>query len=373
MATHEPEITEPVQLCRPDGKTLNPAAKGWSRQVLHTANLRGRWGRTKRWDYWAILAGDWAISLVYADVDYLGIADVWWCNLATGVSGGRAANVPGARGFALPDLPGTAPLRYRSSKIEVALTDDADGTTIAAWWHEADGTRSSLNARVDLPSGHESLNVVIPWSDLQFQYTSKHQARPAHGTLEVGGDVVHFGAPAASTTSTTTPSSTSVGGAAASDAAASTVHRIDEAWGVLDVGRGRWPYETRWNWGGGAGHSTEGSVIGVQIGAKWTEGTGFTENGVIVDGVLTKIGTELTWEYDWDQPLAPWRVRHPDGSFDLVLTPVYDKHTLVKAVVMGTEVHQVFGTWTGHVTTDSGAVHHVEGIRGFAEESRSRW
>lgn len=363
MATHEPEITQPVDLCLPGGKRLDPKAKGWSRQVLHTANLRGRWGRTKRWDYWAVLAGDWAVSLVYADVDYLGIAEVWWCHLPTGEAGGRAANVPGARGIALPDLPGTAPLRYRSSKIELALTDDPDGTTLAAWWKEDDGSRSSLNARVDLPVGHQSLNVVIPWSDRQFQYTSKHQARPAHGTLEVGDRVVHFGSSAASA---------GVDREVEADEADRT-ERVAEAWGVLDVGRGRWPYETRWNWGGGAGRSDEGSVVGVQIGAKWTEGTGFTENGVIVDGVLTKIGEELTWEYDWDQPLRPWRVRHPDGSLDLELQPVHDKHTLVKAVVMGTKVHQVFGTWSGHVTTDEGAVHHVDGISGFAEESRSRW
>jgi len=359
MATHEPEITHPVDLCAPDGKRLNPAARGWSRQVLHTANLRGRWGRTKRWDYWAILAGDWSIAVVYADVDYLGIAEVWWCHLPTGETGGRAANVPGARGISLPDLPGSAPLRYQSSKIELALTDDGDGTTIAGWWKEEDGTRSSLNARVDLPAGHESLNVVIPWSDRQFQYTSKHQARPAHGTLEVGDHVVHFGSTAAS---------------AAVDAEVEhEVHQVDEAWGVLDVGRGRWPYETRWNWGGGAGRSSEGAVVGIQIGAKWTEGTGFTENGVIVDGVLTKIGEELTWDYEWDQPLRTWRVHHPDGSFDLTLTPTYDKHTQVKAVVMGTEVHQVFGTWSGHVTTDGGEVHHLDGAQGFAEESRSRW
>jgi hypothetical protein len=360
MATHEPEITEPVDLCTPDGKRLNPAAKGWSRQVLHTGNLRGRWGRTKRWDYWAILAGDWSISLTYADVDYLGIAEVWWCHLPTGEKGGHAATIPGARGITLPDLPGSAPLRYGSSKIEIALTDDADGTTIAAWWTEKGGGRGSLNARVDLPAGHESLNVVIPWSDKQFQYTSKHQARAAHGTLEVGEHVVHFGSSAAS---------------AAVDEAIDPegTEREDEAWGVLDVGRGRWPYSTRWNWGGGAGRSTEGAVVGIQIGAKWTEGTGFTENGVIVDGVLTKIGEELSWDYAWDQPLQPWHVRHADGSFDLTLTPTYDKHSKVEALVMGTEVHQVFGTWAGHVTADDGTVHHVDGIQGFAEESRSRW
>ena len=40
MTTHEPEITEPVDLCLPDGR-LNPAAVGWTRRPLHRANLRG--------------------------------------------------------------------------------------------------------------------------------------------------------------------------------------------------------------------------------------------------------------------------------------------------------------------------------------------
>ena len=51
--THEPELTEPVDLCTPDGAALNPAARGWSRRPLHRANLDGRWGLNKRWDYWA--------------------------------------------------------------------------------------------------------------------------------------------------------------------------------------------------------------------------------------------------------------------------------------------------------------------------------
>ena len=36
--------------------------------------------------------------------------------------------------------------------------------------------------------GHESLNVVIPWSDERFNFTSKHQARSAHGSLTVGDE-----------------------------------------------------------------------------------------------------------------------------------------------------------------------------------------
>lgn len=346
MATHEREITDPVDLCTPDGRALNPLAKGWSRTPRHRANLQGVWGRTKRWDYWAILAGDLAVSITYGDVDYLGTVSVWWADLRLGTSGGREVTAPLARGLALPDVPGSEPLRFRSKHLDVDLVDDERGTTLTARWDEPDGTSGQLHARVDLPDGHESVNVVIPWSERRFQFTSKHQARPAHGLLRVGLDERPFGM------SDETP-----------------------AWGVLDVGRGRWPYATRWNWGGGAGLATDDeTVVGLQFGARWTVGTGFTENGVIVDGRVSKIGAELRWDYDWDHPLRPWRVHHPDGSLDVTLAPVHDRHTKVEALVLGTEVHQVFGTWTGHVTDDdTGRRIAVAGIPGFAEESRSRW
>ncbi len=341
--THEREVTEPVQLCLPGGTTLNPLARGWSRVPMHDCNLAGTPGRKKRWDYWAVLGPTHTLSVTYADIDFLGITDVWWADLRSGRTGGRNRSVPGAAGISLPDRPGTAPLRSAARHQVLDLTDEPGGTRLSAAWTEADGTPASMDVFVELPDGHESLNVVIPWSDELFQYTSKHQARPAHGTLTIGDEVIAFGGDAG------------------------------EAWGVLDVGRGRWPHETRWNWGGGAGAPTTGEVLGIQIGGKWTDGTGFTENGIIVDGRLHKLGGELRWDYDWDRPLEPWRVVDPTGRMDITLTPVHDKHTKVDAKVLGTEVHQVFGTWSGTVVTDDGAELRVEDVLGFAEESSSRW
>jgi hypothetical protein len=342
--THELELTEPVQLCAPDGRRLDPRAKGWSRTPLLTANLRGGWPRTKRWDYWAVLAGDLVVSTTYADVDYLGLATTWWCDLPSGDTGGADVAVPLARGLQLPDRPGSEPLRWHGKGLDLEQVDEPERTTIAARWTEHDGRAASLDLVVDQPPGHEALHVVIPWSDRRFQYTAKHQARPAHGVLRVGDDERHFGG------------------------------EHGDAWGVLDVGRGRWPYSTRWNWGGGAGHTADGRVVGLQLGAKWTEGTGFTENGVLVDGRLTKLGEELTWAYDWDHPLEPWHVHGEASGLDLVLHPTYDKHSKTDALVLRTEVHQVFGTWTGHVTAEDGTVHQLGGdVQGFAEESRSRW
>jgi hypothetical protein len=340
--THERELVEPVDLCTPDGARLNPAARGWSRRPLHRANLHGRPGENKRWDYWALLAGDLVVSCVYSNVDYVGLADVYWADLVSGEHGGHAIAVAGGEGMQLPERPGTEPLHVERDGLTLDLLDDARGTQLRAAWTERDGRAGRLDAAVLQPPGHESLNVVIPWSDTLFNFTSKHQARPARGELIVGDR------------------RWSIGG------------ETGDAWGVLDVGRGRWPSEITWNWGGGAGRIGE-HVVGIQIGGKWTDGTGFTENGVLVDGRLTKLGRELQWEYDFDEPMRPWRVDDPGGQLHLVLTPRFDKHSKLAGHKRGSETHQVFGTWAGDITTDDGQRLEFTDLQGFAEEARQHW
>jgi hypothetical protein len=119
MTTHERELTEAVDLCTPDGAALNPAARGWSRRPLHRANLDGCFGANKRWDYWAVLAGDLVVAAVYSDIDHLGLADVWWVDLVTGETGGKAIVTPPDGGITLPERPGTAPLRVDRDGLDL--------------------------------------------------------------------------------------------------------------------------------------------------------------------------------------------------------------------------------------------------------------
>ena len=343
MTTHERELTEPVHLAINSGRRLNPDARGWSRHLIQTANQRGNPGRKKKWDYWHIQAGDLVISGVVANLDFVGTSDVWWLDMSTMAQGGRGVAVPGGKGFELPELAGSAPMNIDSKKYRFSMHDDESGNTILdAEWTEKTGELGYLSAVIEMPENCETLNVVIPWSDTLYQFTSKHQARPARGTMSVGDMHWQFG-------------------------------DDRNAWGVIDIGRGRWPHRTTWNWGGGAGYAPTGDVIGLQVGAKWTEGTGFTENGIFVNGRLSKIGRELEWTYNWDSPMEPWRVCDSEGQIDAVLTPRYDKYSLIDAKVMRRETHQVFGTWQGSVVDDSGARFEFSGLQGFAEESRARW
>ncbi|MFM8856954.1 MAG: DUF2804 domain-containing protein [Actinomycetota bacterium] len=341
MTTLEHEITSNVALTAANQRTLNPDARGWSRQPHHDTYMRGPWGRRKRWDYWSIQAGDLIVSGVVANIDYLSTSDIWWRDLSSGREGGREVTKFLGKGFDLPSRFGSRPVRVEAKNYSCELADDdARNMHIHVEWTEKSGEVGELHAVITMPAGDESLNVVIPWSDRVFQYTSKHQARPVTGSMRIGDRTWTFDR---------------------------------EAWGILDIGRGRWPFSTRWNWGGGSGFSRDGARIGIQIGGKWTDGTGFTENGVFVDGKLSKIGRELNWTYDWDDTMKPWRVVDTDGQIDIVMTPRYDKHTKLDLKVLMRETHQVFGTWTGFVVDDAGRRHDVDGIQGFAEECRARW
>lgn len=336
----ERELTAPVALCTPDGR-LHPDAVGWSRRPVHDCRLPGSWGRRKRWDYWCVTAPGHVLSVTYADVDYLGTADVWFLDLATGRTFRASASVPLARGFAMPDTVGGGSMALARGSLRVGIEEVPGGTRLTAAATTRDGSLE-CDVLVARPAGLETLSVVIPWSERRFQCTTKENSRPASGTVRVDRDEYRF-------------------------------DPDGESWGCLDYGRGKWPYRTLWNWGSAAGHQ-HGHVVGLQLGGKWTDGTGMTENALCVDGRLSKISEELVWEYDRSDWLRPWRIRAPrSGAVDLTFTPVHDKVSTLQAGVAASRVHQCFGHYAGRVTPAGGGPIPIEGLFGWAEEARWRW
>ncbi|MET9346374.1 DUF2804 domain-containing protein [Streptomyces termitum] len=325
--THEPELTSPVDLCLPNGR-LNPAAVGWTRRPLHRANLRG-WGRTKRWEYWGIVTPDHIVGLVASSLDYAGVHGIYVLERATGRESSWDAVVPLARGARFPARGGEGEVEVRGGGLAIGVRQGPEGASVRA---VADGVR--LAVEVPLPPGHESLGVVVPWSRTRFQYTVKDVGRPVRGTLELRGETHEVGGP--------------------------------EAFAVLDHGRGRWPYAVTWNWAAGAAPGRA-----MQFGGKWTDGTGLTENALVVDGRLHKIGEELRWSYDRSDWLRPWRI---DGERVAArFEPFHEKASRVNLGVVANETHQCFGRFSGRALADDGTEVSLDGLVGWAEEARNRW
>lgn len=340
MTTTEREIVEPVDLCDSRGRLL-PAARGWARQPMVRANLKGRPGRKKRWDYWNINSDEIVVAMTVADIDYAGLANVWVMEHSTGFQADAGVLRPFGRGLSLPEQVCTGTVSFDDGSFRLRIEESPGATRFHVEGRSKQGP-IAVELEVAKPSDHESLNVVIPWSDRTFQFTSKQNTRTASGTVRVGDRTW-------------------------------TIDANHDAWGTQDLGRGIWPYSNRWNWAAASGRSG-GHLVGLQFGGKWTEGTGATENALCVDGRLSKIGDELEWTYDWANPMGPWRVRTPGSDqVDVTLSPTFDRYDVTDVKLLKMEVHQCFGTWSGRIVGDDGVAVSVDGIRGFAEEARNRW
>ena len=138
----------------------------------------------------------------------------------------------------------------------------------------------------------------------------------------------------------------------------------------MDHGRGKWPYDTLWNWASASG-TTDGKEIGLQFGAKWTTGTPSTENALRLNGQIEKISEELEWTYDTDNWMAPWTIR--GERVDLVFTPEYHRHSEFSKKIVSSREEQVFGYFSGTVWSLEDRAYRVEDIFGWAEEVHRRW
>jgi len=334
----EPEITEPGLLCGPDGR-LNPEARGWSRRPLLRCNLAGHWPRKKKWNYWCFISREFAFSITLSDIDYIGIAAAFFYDFETGERIDVLSVTPFGRGVDMPEEV-EADIRFRDGRLAFSLTHVDGGMKVDFEAPAMGGCRVRADFLVHKPTGHETLNIVVPWRSDRFQCNSKHNTLPCEGTVSVDG----------------------------------RVYRMDPeaCHGVLDFGRGMWPYRSCWNWAVATGKQGV-DTIGVNMGARWTTGTGANENGFCVNGRLYKVMEDLVWEYDDQDWMGPWRIHAPHtGMLDMTLVPMFTNAEKVNLGPVSTRGDVSFGRWSGVLRFDGRTV-EVDDLPGWAEEFVHRW
>ncbi len=332
------EITAPGELLDADGTLREP---GWSsKELLHFDPARVHDPKRLRgWDFFTVWDGTAAVNLTIVDLGYMQVCSVGVVDYATDMIT-ETRNLNGLLALS-PGLDGSASYRLDAQTPPQMTFDSAAGVTMVAidipevFGPAARGS-FVIRRRPEMPF----LSVATPFDDdpTNFFFEHKIPGMTAEGTITVAGKTWTFA-----------PGS----------------HAI------MDWGRGQWPAELVWRWAGASG-TVAGKTLAFNLGEGFGDDSHGTENIVIYGDVVTKL-PRVTWTFDREAVLSPWRFRSSDGRLDLTLMPdapevggldLGDKYSLLK---------KAYGRFSGTIELGSGETLTIENLSGFAEENEIAW
>ncbi len=335
----EKELTQPVDLCLPNGK-LNPTAVGWSRQPLQNCRLYGHPLRKKRWNYWCITSPTHLFSVTLSNVDYAGLPFVYFLDFETGEFIEKTIITPLGKDIVLGDKV-SDDASYVGKGCRISMRSGIGGVQMLVEIADFGGKKLQAEFQITEPENHESLNVVVPWNEKLFQFTAKNNTLPTEGKVVLDGNQIGFD--------------------------------IQNSFATLDFGRGVWPYQGFWNWASFSTRLSDGRTLGVNFGAGWTDNTGSTENALCIDGRLIKLSEDVIFTYSTQNFKIPWKIQTAETTrVALTFTPFFERIAKTDMAIIRSEVHQMIGHFEGTIS-EGGEVVQVNQAVGWAEDHHARW
>jgi hypothetical protein len=79
--------------------------------------------------------------------------------------------------------------------------------------------------------------------------------------------------------------------------------------------------------------------------------------------------------FDYKSPdfSRPWHFSDDEGRLALTFTPFKERVAQTNLGIIFSEVHQMFGHYSGQVVSDEGQRINIQNLVGFAEEHQARW
>ena len=144
-----------------------------------------------------------------------------------------------------------------------------------------------------------------------------------------------------------------------------------QACASLDWTAGYLKRKSYWNWACLSGRLPDGRTLGLN-GACFTNESSFTENGFWIDGQLNKVAG-IAFEYDSFHLYEPWHIYSTDGMVELTFEPQGSHVERNNFLVMASNFHQMFGQFSGVLTSSSGEKIKISKLYGFTEEHYAKW
>ncbi len=339
------EIIEGGRLLNASG-SLNEA--GWARSLIkeyRRSDIKANPLRIKEWDYYLVTDGRRGLALTIADNSYMGMYSVSWLDFENPQD--RTNSVMTVMPNGRTNLPSSSAegLTFFQNKTLRIGFDHRTGKRRLYCVYSGFSEGKPLICDIilsDEPA--ESMVIATPYREdpKAFYYNQKINCMKADGYVRFGDEEYRF---------------------------------ADDAFAVLDWGRGVWTYSNTWYWSSASG-TLDHHRFGFNLGYGFGDTEAASENVIIYDGRVHKLD-QVTFEIPQkdgrDDFMSPWRFTSDNGRFEAVFTPVLNRSSDTNVLIIESDQNQVFGRFTGRAVLDDGTVLTFEDFFGFAEKVRNRW
>ncbi|MGL4913961.1 MAG: DUF2804 domain-containing protein [Romboutsia sp.] len=261
-------------ICYKDG-TVNKNSVGWSKKVFSNCDIDVGYFRKKIWNHYMWMNENCICALAIVKLDYAGLIFIDFYDIKENREIHKTVTVPLCNGMIIHNSIGSY-AHYQNKNMYLNIIRINDKLHIMLKWDEID-----IDANIILQK--ESLNVLIPWSDKKFHYTSKQLPLKSKGYICIGReDDEKFG--------------------------------LKNSIGFIDYGRGIWEREKSWYWLT-CGFKNKESRVGLNLGGKWTDNTGVNENAIIINNLVYKIYSDIKFKKIDENN---WSIKNENSEYEII-------------------------------------------------------
>ena len=313
------------------------------------ADIKASPFRIKEWDYYYFGNEHFGVALTIADNSYIGLVSASLMDFDDKFEHTESKIVPLTFGrFALPPSADTGETSYQSRRVEMSFRVNDKVRHLRCHYHDFhEGKPLIIDVKLtDFPLDRMCIATPFPGKKKAFYYNQKVNLMQAEGYVQMGEKGYTLGA-----------------------------SPLDM--GLLDWGRGVWPYKNTWYWSSLNTVLADGRKFGFNLGCGFGDTSSATENMLFLNGIADKLD-DIVFEIAMDEEgnllyLEPWHVYSPDGRVDLTFTPILNRSANMKVLMLASDQNQVFGRFAGSVLLSDGEEITLDGAVGFAERVFNKW
>lgn len=335
------EIKEKTPILDKNGSPLNPGYSFKMNYIYNRELVKAREERTKEWDFYQFIKNDWVLQMTIGHSSLFSSFSTTLFNLKTGERYNESRLELYKKGKIVydknPEEDHTLVAQKKNFLMKYKLENGIRDLKVKAKSKKYGNV--SIDVKAENDYDNDKMVILTPFfeSDKMFYLNYKENYYKADIDITFGQFKLS----------------------------------LSNAKGLMDWGRGYWPYKQEWYWGN-ATFNIQGHDAGYNIGWGFGNLKNATENMFFYDHKGYKLGV-LDVENNPDKPMSKVVVKDPEDRFYLKMTPIYDNYSQTKILYIDTYCHQVYYNVTGYFRLDDKTKISFTDVTAFLEHAVNKW